>query len=302
MMRIIWRAGFTCLALGSLVAGGALLGFLFQRTSDAADLDRVRLLVKCEQGELTNVLAALVQTKAEVWDLKTMKRLSVALPDKAPAPKAPAPKAPASTAVPTLRDAGATMHAILAAVRSVQPEAKSATPHVTEMTIQLRRAAFRVTAASATDVDKIRTALEASPYLRRHTKQVQLGALQRNTNGTVQSHVLIAFDETARAAGPAPHLHSIDAHAIEKASSKNKMNFVRASAIAEDPNRSEGYVTHSREYTFQTATNAQLIGLLADLKTAQPGLVVYELRWKQGGNGHILKPIIRLGGRSPLKP
>ncbi len=75
--------------------------------------------------------------------------------------------------------------------------------------------------------------------------------------------------------------------------------YIYAGAVQKDPNRKAGHVTTAREYTFKSATLAQLQAFLVDIPKAQSGLVPFEVRWKLSGGGLIHKPVVRVGGRAP---
>lgn len=300
MTRIWWRVGFVGLAVGALALGSAVIGFLHPRSLEADEGSQVRLLVKCAPEELTKVLACLAETRAEVWDLESMQRLT---PRAQPVAKPPEgqPTQPATAGpIPPLRDAGKVMRELLAAVATVKPAAKERAPAVTEMIVQQRRALLKLVAATHADVDRVRKALHDNAWLKTRIKQVEPGAAQRDPAGGVATSLSIHFDESRPEPGEAASVTSIDTPAMERITRTHRMQWMYAGAVQQDPNRGAGYMTTSREYTFQTATLAQLSALLSDIPGAQPGLVAYEVRWKHNGAEHILKPIIRVGGRAPV--
>jgi len=295
MARIWWRAGFVCLVAGALALGSAVVGFLHPRAVEADEGDQVRLLVKCGSRDLEAVLAALAGTKAEVWDLGTMKRVDAA-------PRVPGPPTPTHRtfgAVPPLRDAGQVMEAILASVGEIQGRGKAAPPRVTELAIQSRGATITLVAGSGWEVDQVRLTLATNAWLKPRLVDVETGAAQRRGDG-IQTTLHLKFDTSHPEPGSAQPLTQLDMQVIEQAVHAVKMQYVRAGAVASEADRQAGYVTTWRDFTFQTAKLTSLRALIMTLAKAHPGLVVFEVHYKDNGSGYALDPVLRVGGRAPL--
>jgi len=268
--------------------GLAIVGLREPATSEAGEPTDARLLVRCEPNEVADVLAALAKTKVEIWDLRTMQRLVPAAREPASAP-APVTQGP----IPPLRDASQVMREILAAVGS--------SPHVTRMVIKATRATFRVSAASMMEIQQMRKRVASNTWIHARLKQVMSGAVTRMPDGRLQADIRLAFDPSRPEPGTAVPLDKIDLKVIQPATLGSNMQMRYASPLMVDPNRSAGFKTTSREFTFAPATRAAFQRMLTALSAAQPGLVVYELRWEIDAKGSVHKPTIRIGGRAPLR-
>ena len=99
----------------------------------------------------------------------------------------------------------------------------------------------------------------------------------------------------------------ISTKAIQKAGREVQMEYGAASTEQDDPNRSKGYRTRSREFTYPMATLDQLTKLAWNIEY-WGRYRVFEIRWKLAEKKEnsdppffkVNKPVLRVGYRSPL--
>jgi len=99
----------------------------------------------------------------------------------------------------------------------------------------------------------------------------------------------------------------ISTKAIERAGRDVQMMYTSAGTEQDDPNRSKGYRTRSREFTYPMATLDQLTKLVWNIEY-WGRYRVFEIRWKLAEKKEnseppfyrVNKPVIRVGYRSPL--
>ena len=99
----------------------------------------------------------------------------------------------------------------------------------------------------------------------------------------------------------------ISTRTIEKAGRDTAMMYQFAGTEQDDPNRSKGFRTRSREFTYGISTLDQLTKLAWNIE-ALGRYRVFEIRWKLADKKinteppffKINKPVIRVGYRSPL--
>ncbi|MDJ0520886.1 MAG: hypothetical protein QNJ90_02310 [Planctomycetota bacterium] len=99
----------------------------------------------------------------------------------------------------------------------------------------------------------------------------------------------------------------ISTRMITKAGRDTQMKYQFAGTEQDDPNRSKGFRTRSREFTYGLSTLDQLTKLCWNIE-ALGRYRVFEIRWKLGDKRinaeppffKVNKPVIRVGYRSPL--
>lgn len=282
----------------ALLGGSALwLAGADPRPSEADEAGEARLLLKCPQSEVPQLLQLLhghvgQGNKVEVWDLKTMRPLSVA---------------PAEKGAPALGDATRLMGNIFSLVDALGPESSGRPALISEMTVQSRRAVFRLLFHDVATSDKVRKALMGHPWMREHVQEVAPGALQRLKQGGFKMSFALRLKQAEPGAVPTEPVPFLEATALEKASLAANMQMVYASALARDPNPQGGFETRSREFTFSPSTLTQFRTLLQGLAALHDQAVVYELRWKLADEkvraeqpDAIGKSVVRVGMRSGL--
>ena len=194
------------------------------------------------------------------------------------------------------------MEEILATVAAVVPTVKGRPPHVDGMAVKPRAAIIELDAVAGADIDNVRKALAANPWLAARLEEIVSGEFRRRANGLVGGRLVLKFDTARPEPGQAVHLDQLDMQAFERVLRPHKLSFRFAGAVQKDANRKAGHITTAREYHLDKATLAQLRALLKDIPKAQPGLVPFEVRWKDDGRRIINKPILRVGGRAPAAP
>ena len=146
--RMNTRALFTA---ALLVSGALWMGGVSPTGSEAGEDEEVQLLVKCSKGDVESIVAFVEARKASVWDMKTMQRLSVPV---------------VSGKVPPLLDAAKLMEELIAVVDAFGTESNGTPITIESMTIQQRRASFKILFSEADTVDRVRKALQSNARIR----------------------------------------------------------------------------------------------------------------------------------------
>lgn len=304
MSTVLWRSlAALVLFAGGFAAGGAWTGAAGMGRAEefppGGEEGRTRLVLRCKTGRVPHVLTALAQEPVEVWNATTREALRVDAPTHAPAATATA--TPSTAPLRTLPDATVILTAIYAALGT--PEGPLAT--LQECTIQERRAVITVELDDAALSTRIRQALAASPALRARGTRVESGTMVAlDAKGKrMRTKYALRFDTNKpnRAATPI-HAGTLS-ETIWKAAAKAGVSIIWAGAMQQDP-RTGPETILSREYRLTNETVARMQAFLAAITGLDPSLTVFEVRWKvmnpgrTQGEGVIMKPTVRVGGRS----
>lgn len=267
------------------------------RPSEAGDKYDTRLLVKCSAAQVEQVIGRLHGLDLELWDMESMRRL--------PTPVA-APPTPEQ--VPALADAVEMMTQLLKLVESLNGEADAEPITVTEMSIQERRANLKVEYQKVGSEDRLRAAMEKSPWFKTHVVQVMTGRVMRQKSGEIRTAFTLMRGSTpGDKVRPSGASLDVPIAGVQRAALTARMSMMYASAMRDDPNRKMGYRTVSREFTYDAATVAQFKTLLHGLSKLPSQPTIFELRWKLAGKKDradqadaIGKSVVRIGVRAPL--
>ncbi len=290
--RRSWGWWVVSVAAIAIVAAGLVRG------GDAKEDERVTLLVKCRPETVSEVLARLADSDVEIWDTRTMKSL------RPEAPRSPSAQTPA-TQSPGLRDAHAALLAIFEIVDSARTESADKTIELEAVTVQSRRAMFKLTFGSVATADRVRTVVESHPWFREHATELGVGALQRLSNGGHRtSYTLKLRSRPARVSKDAQLPPLADVQRMAQGAS---LDLVYAGAERADPNRGRGVLTRSREFTLNGGTLPQLIKFLGALSENTTGATITEVRFKRAEAKaraeepqRIMKPTVRVAVLRPL--
>lgn len=262
------------------------------RTSEADEEQGARLLLKCAEAEVPQLLRLLEGRAVQVWDLKTMRQL---------------PTAPAPREMPALRDATRLMGNIFSLVEALGPESSGGHPVITQMGIQTKRARFKISYQDSATPHTVRKALLGHPWMQANVEEVSPGSVQPIPDGRFETSFVLRLKAGEVRAVPHEATSLISLPAVEKATLAANMQFMYASRMLQDRSAKGGYGTSSREYTFNPSTLTQLRTLLQGLSARPEQAVVYELRWKRADEkvraekpDAIGKAVVRVGVRTGL--